>query len=376
MKILYIITQGEQGGAQKNVFDSAMFMKGAGLTVYVAHGKLQKVGDEWLDRELLENKFELSDTHVLSSLRRSINPWHDIKAFFQIYRLIKKLRVDIVHAHSSKAGVLAAWGAKLAGVKSVYTAHGFVFLEPLSKLKKAFYIAAEYLASFARDLTLTVSEYDLIMGQKFHVLRKSKSKVLHNGIDPAKLTAVLSAAEARRVLFSILGVPDTGEKLVGTVANLYETKGLFFLIQAAKKNSQGIRYIVIGEGELRPQLEAQVEHAGLKNSFHLPGSIPDAYKYLKGFDLLVLPSVKEGFPYFVLEALAVGMPIVATQVGGIPEALEGHEAYLVAPRDPHVLANAIAKHFENPARETFTLPKEFYVSNTMQSLLASYKSIL
>ena len=113
-------------------------------------------------------------------------------------------------------------------------------------------------------------------------------------------------------------------KLIGTIANLYPTKGINFLIEAAAKlikDHPELLFVIFGDGPERKKLELMINDLGLKNKVLLAGYLPEAHRYLKAFDLFVLPSVKEGLPYAILKAQAAGLTVVATQTGGLPEIL-------------------------------------------------------
>ena len=151
----------------------------------------------------------------------------------------------------------------------------------------------------------------------------------------------------------------TSYKLIGTIANLYPTKGINYLIGAAAlllKERSDLIFAVIGDGAERQNLESLIANRGLTNNFFLLGSIPNAHRLLKGFDLFVLPSVKEGLPYAVLKAQAAGIPIVATKVGGVPEIID--EQCLVEPKNPQTLAKKIKEVINQPTL-SFNHPTDF-----------------
>ena len=132
--------------------------------------------------------------------------------------------------------------------------------------------------------------------------------------------------------------------IIGAIANFYPTKGLTYLIEAAnilKDKLPDSKFIIIGDGQERQKLEEQIQKNGLQEKVLLTGTVPDAHLYLKAFDIFVVPSVKEGLPYVLLKAMATGIPIVATKVGGIPEVLDNH--YLVEPKNAKSLAQKIAE---------------------------------
>jgi len=346
-KVLFIITQAEIGGAQKHVIDSSLELQKTGEF----ECEVASEPNENFAKILKENGVEFSP---IKRLQRSINPFSDLFAFFEIYNLIKSRKPDIVHLHSSKAGVLGALTGKTAGVKKiVFTAHGWVFNERLPLWKKLFYVCASKCAAFFQDAIICVSEYDKKAALKYKIAPAKKLFVVHNGIDVEKL-AFLDRNPAREALqktthYSLL----TTHFLIGTIANLYKNKAIDILIETAiliqdSARDKNFAFIVIGEGKERENLESRIKNQGLEEKFFLVGSVAEAWKYLKAFDVFVLPSLKEGFPYAILEAMAAGLPIVVSKVGGIPEMIKkGKNGLLISPGQPKELAEALLKLSEN-----------------------------
>ncbi len=333
-KIIYIITQAEIGGAQRYVKDLATFFHSQNYDIKVASGQ---------DGPLIESLREKDiHTHVFTNLVRQINPVKDIKAFFEIFAFLKKEKPDIVHLNSSKAGAIGAIAAKCAGIKKiVYTVHGFVFLEPQPFWKKQFYLFAEKISGIFKDAIICVSDFDKKNGIQHRIASEKKFVTIHNGINSASLRFI-EKNEAKKFFQNIIPFPST-HTVIGTIANFYETKGLSYFLQAAsqiKKKKNSVIFIIIGEGELRQNLEKQILENNLKEFVILPGRIQDAHAYLKCFDIYMCSSVKEGFPYSILEAYAALVPIVSTNVGGIPEIIKNKKnGLLVEPMDPRALAD-------------------------------------
>jgi glycosyltransferase involved in cell wall biosynthesis len=365
-KILYIITQSEFGGAQRYVFDLATSLNDE-FEITVAAGcnlngeLFQKLND------LKRSDLSKIKTVYLKHLKRSINPWHDILAFFEIRRLIKKEKPSIVHLNSTKAGIIGSLTARNCFMSRVpccviYTAHGWVFNEPLGRYKRKIYLWLEKFTAKYKDKIICVSEYDRKIAIKLGLPAK-KIITIYNGIDAEKLE-FLSKEDARQELFNLLAEsikPSASQLLnrqttiiTGTIANLYKTKGIEYLIKAADilYNSYFIRhtaFIVIGDGGEKEKLKALIQRHNIQNNFFLAGSIPEARKYIKAFDVFVLPSVKEGLPYAILEAMAAGTPVVATKTGGIPEIIRHFETGLLAETgSPDDLAKKISEFLTQP----------------------------
>ncbi len=394
MKILYIITQADGGGAQKYVLALA---KHFGGTIAAGHSTLrdEPSGSDSKSNEATQLFADARNLEVpcveLKHLKRSINLWHDLLAVWEIRQLIKNLQPDIVHLNSSKAGVLGSFACvglktndwflngrqKSNHPKIVFTAHGFIFNEPLNFAVKNFYLALEKIASDYRDFIITVSDADRNSALANKLIAPNKIATIHNGIGQIKF---LDKPQAK----AALKLPDD-KIIVGTIANFYKTKGLDMLIEAVAMMDEGIKskinIVIIGDGSERKNLELKIKKLELGNCVKLLGKIPDAQKYLKAFDAFVLPSRKEGLSYTLLEAMQAGLPIIATEVGGNPEAL-GNAGLLIDPETPQVLAQVITKliHDENLSAQLAAKARqksaEFTETQMLQKTEGIYRRIL
>ncbi len=354
IKILYIVTQAEWGGAQRYIYDLAKNLRND-FEVVVAAGQSDEIPALLRKCEKKEIK-----TRRLKYLCRQINPIKDILAIFEIVNLIKKEKPDIVHLNSSKAGVLGSIAAKLTNLrtyklkaegrnlKTVYTVHGWVFLEPLGIIKKLIYFTAEWFGGRFRNATIVLSKKEKNISLKFRLSKLKNTFLIEHGMKPPEFIE----KEAVRQNFNI----NKDDFAVVTVANFYESKGLTYLIEAATKIYSVIRrdlrfapkFYIIGEGAEKKRLESLIEKYKLSNKVFLLGEVPKAQKYLKAFDLFVLPSLKEGFPYALIEAMHAGLPIITTTVGGIPEMIEnGKSGILVPPANSKILAEKIDELAKN-----------------------------
>ena len=370
-KILYIITQSELGGAQKNVLDLARGLKNS-YEILVAAGP---DGGGVFFKQLADNKIKFKE---LRWLRRSAkNPVLDLLGLIEITALIKKELPKIIHLHSSKAGFLGALAGKFFGVKIIYTVHGAVFEAPFSNMARALFLYLEKFGAFLKNKIICVSNNYKKLWLKYKVAPEEKLTVIHNGID---LNAdFMPKEEAREYLFSQSARlfeaargfgPDL--KIIGTIANFYPEKGLTFLIEAAAKVlkkeqfNKNLIFVVIGEGIEKELLEEMIESHNLENKFILTGALTNPSRYLKAFDIFVLPSIKEGLPYTILEAMAAGLPIIASYIGGIPEMIDtGKNGFLVLPRNSEMLADRIETLLKDP-----TLAQQF--SQTSQEKIQEF----
>ncbi len=352
-KILYLVTQSELGGAQKNVLDLANGLK-AKYDILVAAGP---DGGGKLFKQLADKKIRYFELRWLR--RNAANPLVDTAGLFEIIGLLFKEKPDLIHLHSSKAGFLGAIAGKIMGIRVIYTVHGAVFEASFSRLAKQLFLLLEGFSAYFKDKIICVSDNDLRVWLKYDVAPAQKLTVVYNGLDLTSLDFLPQPA-AREHLFSqsanlfeaAQGSKDE-LKIIGTIANFFPEKGLPYLIEAAdilinKKQLQNLLFVVIGEGPDRLLLEEIIEDHQLQNKFILTGSVSNAAKYLKAFDVFTAPSTKEGRPYVIMEAMAAGLPIVASHVGGIPELIKNNqEGFLVWQRDSEALAEKILELLNN-----------------------------
>jgi len=380
-KILYLITLAEWGGAQKYILDLASFFK-AQKNYQVAVALGGKPNDELIKRLKALN----IQTYYIAHLQRSVNFYHDFLAWWQIRSIYRKFQPTIVHLNSSKAGALGAMatvGYRKKINKVIYTIHGLILNEPLSFFKKTFYCLAEYLSAILKTDLICVSEFDKRSVIQHKISKPAKITVIHNGLklatlnffDKAMAKEKLIKISSYKLQINITELQAENCKLIGTIANFYPTKGLTYLIQAAQtvcnENPQ-TKFIIIGDGPGRRELtELIIEHQ-LENKVLLLGTLNQARQYIKAFDIFVLPSVKEGLPYTLIEAQAAGMPTIATSVGGNPEIIQHNQnGILIPPANPQALAESIIKLFKDKK-----LQQRFSQASLIQATNFSLRAML
>jgi glycosyltransferase involved in cell wall biosynthesis len=337
IRVAHIITRLDVGGSAENTVISATRMPKAEFTSSLISGRtvhpLPQLGETL--RAAGVSFFEVP------SLLRAVGVASDCRALWQLWRLIRRLKPDIVHTHSSKAGFLGRLAAKLAGVPRIlYTPHGHVFRGYFSSSVTRGFIALERLAAPWTDriITLTDAEADQHLG--LGIGRPDQFVTIPSGID---LDAVTAATPKRMM-------PDG--YVIGTVARLAPIKGHAYLLEAAPAILKGCptaRFVFVGDGETRPALEEQARGLGVTDRVVFSGYREDVASLLAGMDLVVLPSLNEGMGRVLVMAMALGKPIVATSVGGVPELLaDGAAGRLVPPGDSAALAEAICTLLRDP----------------------------
>lgn len=306
LKVLYIITKSNWGGAQKYVFDLATNLPKSDFGVVVAYGERGRLAEELAAANI--------ETREIASLGRDVAVVSDIKSFFALLKCIREVRPDVVHLNSSKAAALGALGARLAGVPNIiFTVHGWPFKESRNVLAKVLIWKISWLTALCSHKVICVSDYDLHIARNMPLIG-NKAVRIYNGIDQPM---TLGSGEVVRRAFPV------GAHITGTIGELNKNKNQQALIEEARNNS-AMYVAVVGEGEDRTMLENKIKEYGLESRVKLFGFVP-AREALKGFDTFALPSLKEGLPYVLLEAKLAGLPIEANRVGGAGEILDAKD---------------------------------------------------
>ncbi len=361
MKILYLITKSNFGGAQRYVLDLATEAQNAGHDVLVGAGG---------HGPLLE-RLEAAGVRTTSidGLTRDINPLLDGKSFIELLRLYEQERPDVIHLNSSKIGGLGAlsgriWNAtrhvrQLANsahkpARIIFTGHGWAFNEDRSDIVRALIGGVHWLTIMLAHRTIAVSERTKNQIAKLPIVAH-KLTVVRNGIGPV---ATLSKEDALREIFGApTNTPEGAPPLrVGTLAELHKNKGLTYALEGLallkkQRPLERVHFTILGEGEERRALEEQIIRLGLEDSVHLAGYKHDGARLLSAFDAFLLPSITEAFPYAILEAGKIGLPVIATSVGGIPEIIDDMESgILIQSKNPGEVARALAYLIQEPNR--------------------------
>lgn len=339
-KIIYVITRSNWGGAQRYVFDLAVHLSKDQFDVVVACG-----GNGPLVEKLAE-----TGVHVIPipHLERDINIIKEVVSLYSLWLIFQKEKPDIIHFNSSKAGGLgsvAAFVSKFTAnnlsLKIIFTVHGWAFNEERPYWQKMLIVFFSWLGGLFQNKIICVSRCDYDAAVRYRIVPKRKLVMIHNGIEEERF---LSRDEARRTL----SVPEH-IFIAGTNAELTKNKGIIYLLEASRHMQEPVMFYIMSDGEERRTFEQFINQHNLQNKVKLAGFLPNAKQYLKAFDIFILPSVKEGLPYALLEAASAGVPVIGTAVGGVPEIIEdGTNGLLVPPRNSDALARAIKKLMASP----------------------------
>jgi len=280
-------------------------------------------------------------------INRSISPISDLFSFFSITKALKLEKPDIVHTHSSKAGIIGRMAAKFAGVaKIAHTPHVFPFEMAVGPLKQYFYLLLEkYTAKFT-DMLIAVSKAEKHIALEKKLFDKSHITVIQNGIDPELW---INSKKQQKAIRKQTGISEK-EFIVGMVGRFMPQKGHFILIDAAEKllsKYNNIKFVLIGDGAQKIHIQNTVLHRKIKQHFYFLNENDNIAPLYALFDCLVQPALWEGCPYVILEAMAMGVPVIANSVGGVPEIIKEGTGILIPPEKPEKLAKAIAKLCDN-----------------------------
>jgi glycosyltransferase involved in cell wall biosynthesis len=331
MKILQLISSGGFYGAESVLLNLSVELQRSGHSCIVgvfenARNLITEVGD----------RAETAGLTVRRIPCRSRFDWQTVR---ELHRIIEGDAIDLVHAHGYKADFYALLAARMVRVPVTATCHNWL---GESRTMLAYGRLDRYLLRFF-DGIAAVSRS--VAQQLRHAGTRKRVRVIPNGVPTPGPAIDSPLADQIR----------TGDRMVvGTVGRLSSEKGASVLIEAAARicpDFPRVRFVVVGNGPLRSDLEARVCKLGMTRQFFFMGERKDVAQIYRSFDIYVLPSLQEGMPMALLEAMAAGLPVVATKVGGVPDLVRDPSlATLVEPGDPSALAAGIRDLLTDPSR--------------------------
>jgi glycosyltransferase involved in cell wall biosynthesis len=326
------------GGAQENTLLTAQLLDKTRWDVEIVTGP-QTGSEGSLIETAQERDIPLRIEH---SLVREINPLKDLVAVLRLAWLMKRERYTIVHTHSSKAGIVGRWAAKLAGVPIIiHTVHGWGHHDRQHPLVRAWYIWLEKLTLPITDKLIVVSPLNIEKGLQDGIGKPEHYVTIRSGIELDRFgRPATPRPETRRSW----GIPPDAP-VVGTVTRLSPQKAPLDFVRAAAAVARVAPqsfFMMVGDGPLRPEVEALAQELGLAERLILTGLRQDVPELLAAFDVFVLSSLWEGLPRVLPQAMATGLPVVATAIDGSAEVIEhGVNGLLTPPGDPPALAQAV-----------------------------------
>jgi glycosyltransferase involved in cell wall biosynthesis len=319
----------------------------------------------------------------LPPLVRKINPLQDFRTFVSLWILIRREKPDIVHTHSSKAGFLGRWAAWLAGVPFiVHTPHGHVFFGHFDPMMSRIFLLVEKITALITDCMVALTEGEKNDYVELSIIQPERIDIIHSGVDIDLYMETQVNIENKKRSIGL----NPKSLVVGTVGWLLPIKGPMHLLNAMIKIWQSlsdVQLVYVGKGDQEEVLKQQAMKMGVSDKVKFLGWRDDVHEIMPVFDLFALPSLNEGMGRVLVEAMAAGKAIVASNVGGIPDLVHhGQNGFLVEPGDVNDLSAAIAKLLadENLRREMGkrgqTMAHNFSAGKMVDKIDALYASLL
>jgi glycosyltransferase involved in cell wall biosynthesis len=343
--VVHVITRLTMGGSSENTVSTIEALERAGYASTLVLGPESEPPTVEAARRRGCRVVEVD------GLVREVSPARDVAAVRQLWRMFRRARPAIVHTHTSKAGFVGRLAAWLAGVPAViHQPHGHVFYGYWSRPRTAAFVALERIAAHWTDTIVTLTPREIDEHLERGIGRRAQYAVVPSGVPTEALrSAAIPQAQAR----ARLGLPPDAYVVAG-VGRLVPIKGFDLLIAALGDmvaRVPGARVLLIGDGAQRGVLEAQARALGVADRLHVAGTVTDLFGLLAAADVLAAPSRNEGMGRVLVEAMALGLPVVGTRVGGIPDVIvDGECGVLVPPEDPAALAAALVELGLDPAR--------------------------
>lgn len=371
VKVLELITRLDKGGAPRVFLKLIRGLKEQGIEVAMASGPSGRPEEEPGE---FARKSHIS-YYPVSSLRREISPFHDLRALFQIVALIRRERPAILHTHTTKAGVLGRIAGRMTHTRTIHTPHGHLFYGYFGKGKEQLYVFLERLAARFCERIITISEDEHEEYLRRGIGNKKKVVTIYNGIDISRFPG--DGKRVRRELGLAQQVP-----LVGFVGRLEEVKGPHLFVEVATKIGNArprAHFLIVGDGPMKEELMKKAQ--GMPH-LHIMGFREDIADCLAALDILLIPSLNDGFNLVAVEAMASFKPIVATSVGGLPEVI-GNGGIFIRSGDTSRMAKETIKLLNSPglrkkigARGRKRTEALFSWDVSLQRTLALYHQVL
>ena len=329
MKIAYLVARSDAvGGATIHIRDLASAMLARGHIVTFIVGGEGAVTEEFANKRI--------PYRSLKFLNRSIHPYRDLRAYFEVHRILEKLKPDLLSTHNAKAGVLGRIAARTLGIPVLFTVHGWTFTEGVPANRARTYLWAERAVAPLAHRIITVSEYDRQLALEYRVAPASKLITIRNGMpDITERYWASPASEPPRLIM---------------VARFEEQKDHATLVRAlAELKEQPWCLDFVGDGPLRHGIQTLTQQLGLAERVRFLGTHNDVINLLAHSQVFLLISNWEGFPRSILEAMRAGLPVITSDVGGSRESVEeGRTGFLIPRGDVNTLQDRLRQLIASP----------------------------
>jgi glycosyltransferase involved in cell wall biosynthesis len=356
IKVVHVITRFDKGGSAENTFLTVCGLDKNRYDVVLVMGASPQWNAADPEAAAIQANMTAAREHqvkltVLRHLVRDLNPSSDLIAFFSLLNILWREKPHIVHTHTSKAGILGRWAAWFCRVPViVHTPHGHIFWGYFSYWQTRLFILLERWTARITAAIVTLTPQEKGDHLHFGIAPERIFTVIHSGVDLGMFPADRFAAQEAR---DALGIPP-GTTVICTVGRLTPVKGQETLIRAVSdliRQGEKIFLLLLGDGELRRDLEALALQLGVSESVRFLGWRHDVARIMAACDIFCLPSLNEGMGKVLVEAMAMQKPIVASDVGGIPDlVVQGENGILVPSADSKALAKAIMTLLSDPEK--------------------------
>jgi len=362
MKILYLITKSEPGGAQTHIYQLSKYFIKKGNQVAI-----MSYPGGWLEKEVKNTGIEFYPNKYFSNIP---NPFKLFKAIKEIKKTVKFFKPDLIACHSTAAGFLGRLAIRNK-IPTIFTAHGWAFTKGTPFLRKSIAILIEKVAGKFCSKIICVSDLDKSLTLKYRIAPTNKVEVVHNGVSPQDIQDFYNSKLS--IVF---------------IGRLAKPKDPLLLLKAFNDLSPELKdkasISIIGDGPKLKELEKFIKETKL-SGINLLGSMPriKVFEILKKSDIFVLISDWEGFPYTILEAMSCGLAIIASDVGGIKEAVNDESGILVERKNQQEIKHALERLLKNPslikemgrnAKER--LGKEFFLDKMLRETEQVYEKVV
>ncbi len=349
MRIVHIITRLIVGGAQENTLLSCEGQHDRGHEVTLITGP--PIGPEG---SLLERAQKYGyKVELIDEMRRSILPLKDFRTYRQLITRLDELKPDVVHTHSSKAGIIGRWAAHRANVPAVvHTIHGLAFTASTSRMVNGVYKILERRAAPITDTIVCVADAMRDQSLDANIGTRDQYVTVYSGMNIQPFLNPPVAREAVRKQYAI----EDEHIVVGTIARLFHLKGHDDLLDLAPelcRKYPNLRFMWVGDGLLRDDFVRRIDQMGLRESFIFTGLVPPQRipELTNAMDILVHPSRREGLARALPQGALAGKPVVTYDIDGAKEAVEdGVTGYVIPPFDKQKLGDALAKLLDDPTK--------------------------
>jgi glycosyltransferase involved in cell wall biosynthesis len=360
LKVCHYITRLDLGGSAENTLLTAIGLQSRGYAVEIVCGMSDNPPSE------TEKKTRRLGIAVVrdKNLARPVSPLRDLRALLFLAKHLRRNRCDILHTHTSKAGIIGRTAGLLAGVKCIiHTPHGHIFYGYFSRQLTRAFVWLEWLATLWTDALITLTNQEKLDYLRKKIGSPRKIYPILSGIDLAPFLAPKHDRDGRR---RAIGLAPS-DFAVGTVARLVPVKNHDLIISAAALlagQCPGLKFVFTGDGGLRPALEARIRSLGLADRFIFTGWRNDIAECLYLFDLFVMCSHNEGMGRAFVEAQASGLPVLGSRVGGVEEVMdEGKTGFIIEPGNAGQLAEYIVRLYrDRPLRERMAAESRAFVT--------------